>query len=213
MAPDRQPGTRATGPSCATCPIVQWLGHDGYEVLEASSWPTRKGHPVFGEINGLPVHPLAVHAAVVLVPLAALLGVLFAVPRTRAWSRVPLLLVSLGAVVAVYVARQSGAKLQEALGLQDGGADNPVAKLVEEHQERAQLLFILVLAFAAIAIVAVVLSRNTTSFDGPLAIVLSALLVLGALGVAFQTYRVGDIGSKAVWNPTGVTDYSGTGDG
>ncbi len=35
---------------------------------------------MFDEINGLPTHALALHAAVVLVPLAAALGVLFAIP-------------------------------------------------------------------------------------------------------------------------------------
>ena len=38
---------------------------------------------MFDEFNGLPLHPLAVHAVVALIPLSALLGVLFAVPRTR----------------------------------------------------------------------------------------------------------------------------------
>ena len=56
---------------------------------------------MFHEIGGLPLHPLAVHAAVVSVPLAALLGILFAVPRTRAWSRIPFALVSIGAAGAV----------------------------------------------------------------------------------------------------------------
>jgi len=54
-------------------------------------------------LNGLPLHPLAVHAPVVLIPLAALLGVTFAVPALRAWSRWPLALVSLGAAVAAFV--------------------------------------------------------------------------------------------------------------
>ena len=42
------------------------------------------------EFHGLPVHALAVHAAVVFVPLAALLAILFVVPRTRAWAALPM---------------------------------------------------------------------------------------------------------------------------
>ena len=43
------------------------------------------------EINGLPLHPLVVHAVVVLSPLAALGGLLYAaVPRWRWWLRWPL---------------------------------------------------------------------------------------------------------------------------
>lgn len=164
---------------------------------------------MFDEINGLPVHALVVHAAVVLVPLAALLGVLFVVPYTRAWSRTPLLLVSLGAAASVYVSRESGFKLQEALGLNSGNADPRVA-LIVEHQKRADLLLQVTLAFAAVAVVAFVLSRRPSSFEGPVALVVMALLVIGAAGVAFQTYRVGDIGARAVWNPTGKTSFSET---
>ncbi len=157
---------------------------------------------MFSEINGLPVHPLAVHAVVVLVPLAALLGVLFAVPRTRAWARVPLLLVSLAAVVTTYVARESGKKFEEALDL--GG---PIAALVEEHSERADLLWYLVLGFAAVAVLAFIVTWSSNA-NSLLVFALSAVLVVGAVGLGVQVYRVGEIGSKAVWNPTGDADFS-----
>ncbi len=157
---------------------------------------------MFSEINGLPVHPLAIHAVVVLVPLAGLLGVLFAVPRTRAWARVPLLVVSVGAVVTTYVARESGEKFQEVLDL--GG---PIAALVEEHSERADLLWYLVLAFAAVAILAFVVTWSSTA-NSPLVFALAAVLIVGAVGLGIQVYRVGEIGSKAVWNPTGDADFS-----
>lgn len=160
---------------------------------------------MFSQINGLPVHPLAVHSAVVLVPLAALLGVLFAVPRTRSWSRVPLVLAAAGAVVSVFVARQSGQNLQATLGLTAGSS--PAADLIAVHKSRANVLMVTVLVFAAIACVAFLLSRNPERFTGPLAVAVSALLVVGAAVVGFQTYRVGDVGSRAVWNPTGQVDY------
>ena len=54
------------------------------------------------EFHGLPVHPLAVHAPVVLIPLALLLVVLFVIPRTRAWAAIPMVVVSVG------IRRQSG---------------------------------------------------------------------------------------------------------
>lgn len=165
---------------------------------------------MFNEFRGLPVHALAVHGAVVLVPLAALLGVLFATPRFRAWARVPLLLVSLGAVGAVFVAKQSGKHLETVLAAQsgDGWASNPVAGLVNEHQKRANLLFILVILFAVVAVAAYVLSRDAARFTQPVALALSAVLVIGAGALAFQTFRVGDIGSRALWNPTGSVDYN-----
>jgi ABC-type branched-subunit amino acid transport system permease subunit len=165
---------------------------------------------MFDEVNGLPIHPLVVHGAVVLVPLAALLGVLFAIPRFRNWARVPLALVSLAAAGSVYVAKESGSKLQEVLAAQggEGWANSPVAPLIEEHEERGDLLFTLTLMFAAVAVLAWLLSRSVERFTQPVAMVISALLVVGAAALAFQAYRVGEIGAKAVWNPTGDADFS-----
>ncbi len=161
---------------------------------------------MFNEINGLPTHALALHAAVVLVPLGAVLGVLFAVPRTRSWSRAPLLLVSVGAVVAVYVARETGERLQEALSLQ-----GPTQDLIEQHSERADVLFIATIGYAVLAGAAFVLTRHSARSNLNTTVV-SVLLVIAAAGVAFQTYRVGDVGARAVWNPTGEVDYGSTAD-
>ena len=158
---------------------------------------------MFDEFNGLPTHALALHAAVVLVPLAAALGILFAVPRTRAWSRVPLLLVSLGAVGAVYVAKESGQKLEEVIYANLGAATQ---NLIDQHAGRANVLFNLTIAYAVVAVAAFLLTRTSTR-NSLLTIGLSVLLVLGAAGVAFQSYRVGDVGARAVWNPTGDIDY------
>ncbi len=158
------------------------------------------------EINGLPVHPLAVHAAVVLVPLAGLLGVLFAIPRTRRWARIPLVAVAVGAALTVFVTKESGERLSAVLGTDRGNAD-PVSKLVQEHSERAELLFVFTLVFAVLAVVALVLTRAPERQRAAVPAVMSVLLVLGAGALAFQTYRVGDIGSQAVWNPTGEQSY------
>lgn len=160
---------------------------------------------MFDEFNNLPTHALALHAAVVVVPLAALLGVLFAVPRTRGWARLPLLVTALGSVAAVYVAIESGESLQRVLRLQ-----GPTRALVEEHAELADVLFYGVIGYAALAAVAFALTRRGTRTT-PVTTVLAVLLVLGAAGVAFQTYRVGELGARAVWNPTGQVDYSDSG--
>lgn len=175
-------------------------------------------------VNGLPLHPLSVHATVVLVPLAALLGIVFAIPRLREWARWPLALVALGAAAATFVSVQTGESFQEALGL--GGA---VAALVERHEELGKQLMFLVLAYAVVAVAAAGLVRSGArlparsrsagdpradddadqrSGGGALAAVFSVLLVVGAVAVGVQTYRVGEAGSEAVWNPTGDIDYS-----
>jgi uncharacterized membrane protein len=149
---------------------------------------------VFDEFNGLPLHPLAVHAAVVLVPLASLLGLLYVVPRTRAWSRLPFLLVTLASVPAVFVARESGSELKGALNLGGEALD-----LVNEHEDRSTLLFVLVIAYAVVAVLAYVADRSR-GVSKAMSQLVAVLVVVGAVAVAYQTYRVGDIGSRAVWD-------------
>lgn len=158
---------------------------------------------MFDEVDGLPLHPLAVHASVVLIPLAALLAILFVVPRTRAWARLPLLLVSLGSVLSVFVTRESGFKLKDHLA----ESRFPYMKLIEEHQSRANLLFVLVIIFAVVAIAAYVLSARA-DLNRAVSASLSVLLVVGAVALAVQTYRVGELGSRIVWNPDGKQDFS-----
>jgi glucan phosphoethanolaminetransferase (alkaline phosphatase superfamily) len=162
-------------------------------------------------VNGLPVHALAVHAAVVAVPLAALLAVLFVIPRTRAWARWPLLIVSIGGLAAVYVAKVSGFNLEH--NLQASGVltnQNPAYALVITHSQRANQLWLIMIAFTLIVIAAFVFSRDPERFRGGIGTAVSVLLIIGAAAVAVQVVRVGDIGARAVWNPTGQTDYSST---
>ena len=176
-------------------------------AVEAPAQAKESGMPK--EINGLPVHALAVHAAVVVIPLAALLALLFVYPRTRAWARLPMLLVAVGAVGCLFVARQSGLALRRALEDQQGGVawdSSPAGKLVQQHSHRANQLLVILVAFAVVAVAAYAFSRR--AYTGPVAAVLSVLLVLGSVAIAVQTVRVGDVGARAVWNPTGDVSYS-----
>ena len=170
-------------------------------------------------VNDLPLHALVVHGTVVLVPLAALLGLLFAVPRLRRWSHLPLALVALASSASVWASVQSGEALADAGGIGAAGLGGPVAELVERHEELAKQLQWMVWGYALVAVVAVVLyrrsaagARSETDADradrgtgegvarrGGLVVTgLSVLLVLGAVAVGVQTYRVGDVGSTAV---------------
>ncbi len=82
---------------------------------------------MFDSIGNMPLHPLVIHAAVIGIPLAVLLAVLFAVPRTRNWARWPLAVVSVGALGATFVSKESGEELQRALPF---AAGTPVATLI-----------------------------------------------------------------------------------
>ena len=160
---------------------------------------------MFDEFNGLPLHPLAVHAVVALIPLSALLGVLFAVPRTRSWARWPLPAVAVFAATATFVARESGEALRAVGGQNAAGIGGPVADLIDEHQQASTVLFVLVITYAVAAVAALLVTR--TSVTGTPAHGLAAVLVVVALLMSFWSYRVGDLGARAVWNPAGTVEY------
>jgi uncharacterized membrane protein len=66
------------------------------------------------EIDGLPLHPLFVHGVVVLVPLAALLAILYAlVPKWRYLLRHPTLAFTVAAVAMTQVASLTGQDLRQ----------------------------------------------------------------------------------------------------
>jgi uncharacterized membrane protein len=161
---------------------------------------------VFDTFTGLPLHPLAVHAAIALVPLAGILGVLFAIPRTRSWARWPLAVVGVAAAAATLVARQSGEALEAAGGLGAAGLGGPVADLIEEHERLGTQLLVIVIAYAVLAVAALLLTRRTVT--GPGVSALGIVLVVVAAGMTFWGYRVGDLGAQAVWDPAGSADYS-----
>jgi hypothetical protein len=156
---------------------------------------------VFDLINGLPVHPLVVHAVVVLVPLAAL-GTI-AIALRPAWRRTygpPVAALAILGAVLCPVATSSGEALARRVG-------NP-----DRHAELGGQLvwFVVPLAVLALALVLRERRRPATGATagapgaGPgaasaVVTVVAALAVLAALATGFQAYRVGDSGANAVW--------------
>jgi len=154
------------------------------------------------EIAGLPLHPLVVHAAVVLIPLTALLTVGFAVlPRWRWLLRWPAAAAAVLCVPLAFVATQSGKSLE--------GARPELARLVRQHAGYGQLLANLTIVLALVVVVAafvlpgpspLVSGRGERVSRGSvLDKVLPALLVLAAAVVLVQVVLTGDSGARAVW--------------
>ncbi len=88
----------------------------------------------FPKIFGLPAHPLLVHAAVVLVPLAAL--ALVAVGWKEAWRRVyylPVALIAMAGAGSAFLAKQSGETLASAYARQGSH--------LHDHSEQGDLAF------------------------------------------------------------------------
>jgi hypothetical protein len=153
------------------------------------------------EINGLPLHPLVVHAVVVLGPLAGLTGLAFAfVPRWRWLLRWPLVGLALVTAVAAVVAAAAGEALVE--------ARPGLGQLVEDHEAWGELLRNAALAYvAAVALGAWSLggpsalasgrgARETTPVVGVLATV---LIAVGAVALLVLVFLAGDSGARAVW--------------
>lgn len=149
----------------------------------------------------MPLHPLVVHAVVVLGPLAALAGLAFAaVPRWRWLLRWPLVALALVTAATAFLATLSGESL---LDLRP-----ELEPLVEKHQDYGELLrnvalgYLLVSAFAAWAlggISALASGRGARESRGALGTVAAVLLAVAALGLLVVLFLAGDSGARAVW--------------
>lgn len=143
---------------------------------------------LFDTITGLPVHPLVVHAAVVLLPLAAA-GVLALLVRP-AWRErygVLVLLGLAGGAVAAWIAEESGEALAARVGLP------------EEHGEWGErlppLAFLLLLSVLAWHLI----QRRRLGGRSVVGSVLAGLAGLLAVAVLGVTVLVGHSGAEAAW--------------
>ena len=167
-------------------------------------------------INGIPLHPLMVHAAVVFIPLT-LLGVLIIAVKAS-WRRVLgwwVLLLSFATVGFTLVAKETGEHLAEVIGVP------------EQHAELGDTLpFFTAVVFGFLAVLMVVdtWSRrrwakraaalevvsergDAGAYRAPLVvIILIVVTVLAALAAVGQAIRVGESGAKSVW--AGVLDQA-----
>ncbi len=141
------------------------------------------------EINGLPLHPLVVHAAVVFGPLAALAALVYLVPRWRGavrWPMLVLALVATGAIVVAYFSGRSFLSSRPELGR---------IPEVQTHQSRAWLLLWATFGFGLVAIVSAWWGSRT----GPLRILLDVLLAASAVAVLVLVVLTGDAAARALW--------------
>ena len=154
------------------------------------------------EITGLPLHPLVVHAAVVLIPLTGLLCIAFALlPRWRWLTRWPSAVLGVACVAIAFLSTRSGESLED--------ARPELRQLVREHSERGELLANLTIVLAVVVLVAAFtlpgpsgLVSGRGSVASRVAVldkVLPVLLVLAALAVLVQVVLTGDSGARAVW--------------
>ena len=151
------------------------------------------------ELNGVPLHPLVVHAVVVLGPLAALTGLAYAfVPRWRWLLRWPLVALAVITAVASFVAVQAGEAL---LDLRP-----ELAPLVEVHEERGELLRNVALAYVVVSLAAAwtlggvsALASGKGARETRFGIPVVVVLAVGAVALLVTLFLAGDSGARAVW--------------
>jgi hypothetical protein len=156
-------------------------------------------------ISGLPLHPLLVHATVMLVPTAAIMAILGSVwPAARRKLGIVTPIVATAAAVAVALTIQAGEALEERVTETD---------LVEAHTEGGEaatpwIVLLVVAAWVQWAWFAFAKKRlaegakavfgATTSKVVP--VVLAVLVVASAAGSAWTVYKIGEAGARAVWS-------------
>ena len=166
-------------------------------------------------IFGLPLHPLIVHATVVLVPTTTLLVALAAVyPRFRNWVGPVPALAGLVSCVLVPLSTSSGEELQHHVG---------DTSLVEKHAELADTLiwFVIPLTLVAVGMYWIQRRHRTGGDAGPgmsrgvvAAVSVVAVLLSGATLV--DVALIGHSGAQAAWSgvaKSNVKDSGGDGDG
>ena len=141
---------------------------------------------LFDTIGGLPLHPLTVHAAAVLIPLSALaLAILVFVPRWRN-TFFPLTIGFLAISVGLaFAAKQSGEALAERVG-------NP-----SSHQALGDIMFPASIGLFFLGLAFYLITRTekpkwTMQLAGSLASV-------GVIGVILLSVLVGHSGAEATW--------------
>jgi uncharacterized membrane protein len=155
-------------------------------------------------INGIPLHPLIVHAAVVLVPLAALFATAYAVLPSRRWqTRTPAVVLAVVGAVSVWLAAATGDNLKSRL--------HEDTSLIQTHEHWAGLLQAAMWVLAALVVVAWWTlphhnplpdkdhNEGVTTLAKPLVV----LLPIAAVTVLVLVVLTGDAGARAVWGTGG----------
>ena len=137
-------------------------------------------------VFGLPLHPLVVHAVVVLIPLALVVAVIVAFSDSwREKLALPLLVLVVISTGSAFLAKTSGESLQEML---------PGSQAIEEHAELGDLAPWWVLLFAVVTGIWYWRQRS-----GQVAWWLRGLLLLAGLAATAVVLRVGHLGAIASW--------------
>jgi uncharacterized membrane protein len=155
---------------------------------------------VFDQINGLPVHALVLHAAIVFIPLLVLGAVVYAVvPRWRSRTGWAALLLAIVAPVCAFVARESGLKLYERVTAR--GVSAAGRRIIDSHMNFGTLTMWFTIALGVVTLVMVLATLRRPGNTLPRAADLGLAVIMVALAAisGYYVFRTGDSGATAVW--------------
>lgn len=151
-------------------------------------------------INGLPLHPLVLHAAVILVPLTLVFAALLFVPRIRKSMTILAGATAVVAFIFVVISKETGEDLEELL---------PESAAIEAHAELAEWIVPLTIATAALLGVLALLELpwpralvRVRAWIDKRTWVLPALRIAGlilSIASVIDIVFIGDSGAAAVW--------------
>ena len=146
-------------------------------------------------VGGVPLHPLVVHALVVLIPLAAV-GVLAlsVVPKWRSRYGGLVAGVAVAAAALVPVATRTGLALEKLLGSSDA---------IDRHRQFGQTLLYSAIPLAVVAVALWWLGRRDergATSSRALVVITAVLGVILGLGVGVQIALIGHSGASAAWS-------------
>ncbi len=142
-------------------------------------------------IFGLPLHPLIVHATVVVVPTAALviLASVFS-KRFRDWAGILPLALAVGAVILTPLSTSTGESLEHMVG---------ESALIEKHAHYADLLIWWAVGMLLVAGASWFLRRGGKSLGSGAGIALMVAGAVVAAGTMVQVVLIGHSGAKSAW--------------
>jgi len=144
----------------------------------------------FDLIMGLPVHPLVVHSAVVLIPLVAFsaLAMSYWPSFSRKYGK-PILILAVIAQISLFVAKASGEPFEERLG-----------KEVERHAELGEIAPLTFIPLLALLFIRWRMDRSGATVGSPrVRRMVSILLALAAILALVYIYLTGHSGAESVW--------------
>lgn len=147
------------------------------------------------EVLGLPLHPLIVHATVVVVPLAALGAIVISLLK---WARVRygelVLVAAIAAPILTFVTQQAGQDLSTRF-------TRPSVAL-QQHEDLGGTLIWWTLGLL-VGVIVVYLAQRLINADHPrgrlLLVVGAVISIVFAVVTVVQVVRIGHLGATAVW--------------